>query len=291
MRSASVALAAHLAGNGHTMATCWKVTRTDTQVFGFTSHDADLPVDGVTYLAATGMDRSAIESREGLSVDNAEAAGFLDSAAITEADLRAGLWDHAEIRIFEVNWADLTMGTLKQMRGWLGEATLEDDRYKIELRGLMTALNASIGELYTPGCRARLGDARCQKDLTDYTTTATVFVVTDNREFTTDLAAQTVRLTPSTTGAPPDGYFDGGLLTWLTGGNAGRGAEVKVYASGDIELQLAMPNGVQAGDTFSVQSGCLKDRATCFTKFGNVVNMRAHPDLPGLDKIVRIGGQ
>lgn len=290
MKTVSPALAAHLAGGAHTMATCWLVTRTDGQVFGFTNHDLDLLIDGVTYQAATGIDRSTIESRQGLSVDNADAVGFLDSEAITDEDLRAGYWDHAEIRVFEVNWADLTMGDLKQMRGWLGEVALEDAKYRAELRGLMSALNASVGEPYGPACRARLGDERCQKDLTEYTATGAVFVATSSREFTTDLPAQTVRLTPSSIGAPPDGYFDAGLLIWLTGFNAGLRAEVKTYVSGDVELQLPAPNPVQVGDTFSVQSGCPKDRDTCFTKFGNVVNFRGHPDLPGTDKIIRMGG-
>jgi len=290
MKTVSPGLAAHLAGGAHTMATCWLVTRTDGQVFGFTNHDLDLVIDGVTYAAATGIDRSTIESRQGLSVDNADAVGFLDSDAITHEDLRAGYWDHAEIRIFEVNWADLSMGQLKQMRGWLGEVSVEDQKYKAELRGLMSALNASVGEPYGPSCRARLGDERCQKNLTEYTAAGTVFVATSGREFTTDLPAQTVRLTPTTTGAPPDGYFDAGLLTWLTGLNAGLRAEVKRYEGGDVELQLPTPNAVQVGDTFSVQSGCPKDRDTCFTKFGNVVNFRGHPDLPGTDKIIRMGG-
>ena len=292
MKAASGALAAHLAGTVTTIATCWKVTRTDAQVFGFTSHDADLTIDGVTYAAATGITRSAIDSKAGMQVDNLEAQGFLDSDAITNESLRAGDWDHAEVRVFEVNWADLSMGTLRQLRGWLGQVTVEGNAYKAELRGMFSALNASVSEPYSPGCTARLGDARCGKDLTDYTTTGTVFTVASNRAFATDLPAQTVRLTPSSTGAPPAGYFDAGLLTWTTGANTGRRIEVKSYAvGGDIELQLAMSEAIAIGDTFSVQSGCKKDRDTCFAKFGNVVNMRGYPDLPGTDHILRAGGQ
>lgn len=292
MKAASVALAAHLASVTTTLATCWKVTRVDAQVFGFTNHDADLTIDGVVYEAATGITRSAIDSKAGMQVDNLEAQGFLSSDAITDESLRAGDWDHAEVLVFEVNWADLSMGKLQQLRGWTGQVTVEGNAYKAELRGLFSALNASVGELYSPACTARLGDARCGKDLTEYTATGTVFTVASNREFATDLPAQAVRLTPSSTGAPTAGYFDGGLLTWLTGPNAGRRAEVKSYAvGGDLELQLLMSQDIEVGDTFSVQAGCSKDRDTCFSKFGNVVNMRGHPDLPGIDKILRVGGQ
>ena len=54
MKSVSGALATHLAGAVTTLATCWRVTRTDGAVFGFTDHDRDLVVSSVTYAAASG---------------------------------------------------------------------------------------------------------------------------------------------------------------------------------------------------------------------------------------------
>jgi uncharacterized phage protein (TIGR02218 family) len=292
MRSTPSALTTHLAGSAHTIATCWLVTRTDGQVFGFTSHDQDLTIDGVVYEAALGINPSTIEGRDDLSVANANASGFLSSEAITDDDLRGGLWDHATVRVFDVNWADTSMGQLKQLRGWLGEFTLVRDAYTTELRGMATAFNKSIGELVGPSCTASVGDDRCKVDMTDYTTTGTVIGVTSNRYFDTDLSTATVRLTPSSTGAPPAGYFNAGLLTWLTGANTNRRMEVKVSsADGHIELQLAMANTVAPGDTFSVSAGCLKSREVCAAQYGNVLNFRGFPDLPGIDKVTRIGGQ
>ena len=55
MKTASPALLAHMAQGTTTIAWCWKVTRTDGEVFGFTSVDRDLTIDGVTYAAATGF--------------------------------------------------------------------------------------------------------------------------------------------------------------------------------------------------------------------------------------------
>ncbi len=293
MRTTSVALAAHIASNATTMAVCWKVTRTDAHVFGFTSHDSDLAIDGVTYVATHGIGRSALEAATKLQATNLEIIGFLDTAAITEEDLRAGMWDHAEVRVFEVNRADLSMGVLKQLRGWLGEVTVEGGGYKAELRGLADALNKSVGEVVGPACTAILGDARCTVDLTDYTTSGEVTSVVDtHRKFDTDLASATVRLTPTSTGVPPAGYFDAGLLTWATGANAGRRMEVKTSAAdGRLELQLQMAAAIAPGDTFTVKAGCLKAREVCVTKFGNIVNFRGFPDLPGVDKIMRVGGQ
>ncbi len=55
MKTISAELQAHLASENVTLATCWKLTRTDSVVMGFTDHDRDLVVGAVTYVAATGF--------------------------------------------------------------------------------------------------------------------------------------------------------------------------------------------------------------------------------------------
>ena len=163
MKSASTALAAHLAGEVTTLATCWRIARTDGQVFRFTDHDRDLLVEGETYRASTGYSRTAVASDADLAVDNLEVEGVFDSEELSEADLRAGRFDRAEVRIFLVNWADPGQGVLKLRRGWFGEVVLgEQGIFRTELRGLTQALAQRIGELYGPECRADLGDHRCR---------------------------------------------------------------------------------------------------------------------------------
>ena len=117
MKAASSALATHLAGEVTTLASCWRVTRKDGAEFFFTDHDRDLVVDGQVYQASTGYSRTAIANDASLSVDNLDVDGVFDAATITEEALRAGRFDHAEVRVFLVNWADLSMGALKMRRG------------------------------------------------------------------------------------------------------------------------------------------------------------------------------
>jgi hypothetical protein len=87
------------------------------------------------------------------------------------------------------------------------------------------------------------------------------------------------------------GYFDFGVVTWLTGNNAGLRMEVRSYVPGQFTLQEPMPYAIQAGDTYSAHAGCDKSEATCFSRFSNVINMRAEPYLPGNDKIMQVGKQ
>ena len=163
MKFASSGLATHLGERLTTLATCWRVERRDGTVFGFTDHDQDIEFESLTYRARTGYRRAAIASRGDLSVDDTDVEGILDAAEIDAASLRAGLWDGAEVRIFLVNWADLAQGALRLRKGRLGEVIARDDgTFRAELRGLAQALNVTVGELYTPECRADLGDARCR---------------------------------------------------------------------------------------------------------------------------------
>ena len=282
MKSVSVALKSHLALEVTTLATCWKVTlkiprpSDGKQVFGFTDHAADLVVDSVTYVASTGYTASAIQTSGALNVDNLEVDGGLDSEAITETDILAGLWDFADIEIFQVNYADLTQGTMKLRKGNLGEVRTGRGTFVAELRGMMQKLQQATGYLVLPGCNADLGDARCGVNLSLFTNTTSVTSVVSNSFFVASALA-----------SQPNGWYNGGKLTWLTGNNAGLSMEVKSFstASAEFVLTIPMPFEVQAGASFSVYAGCDKSLATCVSKFNNVVNFRGFPHLPGINAL------
>lgn len=166
MKVISPALAAHLKEETTTLVTAVKVTRQDGMVLAYTTHDQPLTFDCdglglVTYQPQGGYNRSAIASQLGLSTDNLELEGLLDDDAITDADLLTGKYDNAELKFMLVNWQDLTQGVLKLRRGSVGQITLHRDTYVAEIRGLLDAYGQIIGEVYTPDCRADLGDSRC----------------------------------------------------------------------------------------------------------------------------------
>lgn len=174
MNVISTALLEQYSRGTTTICTCWRAQLTNGTVYGFTSLDTDLVIDGVTYRAATGLTPSAIVNTNTLSVDNLEVQGLISSDVITQGDINAGLWDYAEIFIFEVNYKDLTQGPLKLVRGHIGEITVRRGDYVAELRGLADAYTRMLAEIYGPSCRATLGDARCGVKLGPFTVTGTV---------------------------------------------------------------------------------------------------------------------
>mgnify|MGYP006935484015 CR=1 FL=1 len=194
--SISTELQAHYAGRKTTLATCCKFTLKSTEVRGFTSHDRPITFGGVTYLASTGYNRSNVETSDALDVDNLQLLGVMVDPSITEADLAAGVWDYARVEIFEVNWADLTMGERKQRTGRLGRVTLKRGQFVAELKGLMEAYARSVGEVTSPTCRATFGDSRCKKSLTSYTVTGALTGVNADNQTLYD----TSRTEPGPTG-------------------------------------------------------------------------------------------
>jgi uncharacterized phage protein (TIGR02218 family) len=271
-------LMAHIQQEVTTRANCWHLIRRDGQSFFFTDHDQDLVISGNTYLSAIGYKQTAIASDSSLAVDNLEATGILDSETLIADDLRSGLFDFSEIYLFSVNWADLSQGALRLKRGTLGEiSTTQGGTFQAELRGMAQRLVAKVGDVYTPECRADLGDSKCKVNLSDFTVNGTVTLLgSDMSVFSLDVTDK------------PDAWFNYGALTWTSGQNNGRVMEIKAntQSTGGIALFLPMPRPIAIGDTCRLYAGCDKRHDTCRDKFNNIVNRRAEDYIPGLDAII-----
>lgn len=278
MKELSTAMAAHVRGHVTTLATCWKITRRDGTVMGFTDHDTDITFESVTYIAASGFTPSAVASSAALNVDDLDVEGMLSAGAITETDLLAGVYDYAEIDVFQVNYADLTMGTIHLRTGWLGEVQMHGERFVAEVRGLAQQLSQTLGERYSAGCRANLGDARCKVNVTSYTHTGTLTEVT-SRSVVSDSAREEA-----------DGYFTNGIIEMTSGANNGLRLEVKQFTDGQFVTVLPFPADCEAGDSYTAIAGCDKRVETCKETFSNVVNFRGEPHVPGIDRMLQTAG-
>jgi len=272
MKYASAALISHLAQEVTTLAWLWQVTRRDGQVFGFTTADQDLIIGGITYRADTGFAASAAQSRLGTSVDNLDISGAIEGEVITEADILAGVWDGAAIVISLCNWADLSMGTMIVQAGTIGNVQAAGTSYIAEMRSLSQALQNTVGQVITRRCNADFCDARCGLDIADYTTTGSA--TADSADWQT-FTASDLPATP------------GGLLTWTSGANANYAMEVKIASGGSITLALPLPHAISSGDTYSVADGCDKNLSTCRDTYGNVINFRGAPHIPGPDAVLQ----
>jgi uncharacterized phage protein (TIGR02218 family) len=285
MRSIPPALQAKLDAGVTTLARCHILRRRDGVTMGFTDHDRDLVVDGVTCRAGSGLRASEATARLGLQVDGSEFSGALADDSLTEDDLAAGRWDGAVVRVFLVDWSEPHLFVLLAA-GTVGEVRREGFAFAAELRSPSDRLNQDSGRLYTATCGADLGDARCRVDLN-----APAFKGTGS---VTALAGTAV-FAAAGLGGFADGWFTGGRLVFSGGANAGLAAEVKIHRAdaGGVSLTLwqSMPQVVAAGDTFTVTAGCDKRFATCRDRFANAENFRGFPHIPGNDFVVRYAVQ
>ncbi len=275
-----MSLQEHLAGGITTVCRAWAVKRRDGVVLGFTDHDRPLSFEGIDFAAASGLTARSVEQTTGLAVDNSEAIGALSAASIREDDVRAGLFDGAEVRSWLVNWS--AVGERKLVfRGSLGEVERQGALFRAELRGLAEAINQPQGRVYQRPCAAVLGDDACRFDTSapGFSAELSIVEVLSGGEFV--VASQ-----PGTA----DGWFLRGRATVLSGGALGQIGVVKrdreIEGGRQVELWESFAGGVSVGDLVRLEAGCDKQARTCREKFGNFLNFRGFPSIPGEDWLV-----
>jgi hypothetical protein len=114
------AMRAHLDAETTRLAAIWRITHKDGQQFFFTDYDRDIVFGGEVYRADAGFARTAIRSDAGFAVDNLDLVGVFAEGGIVEDEVRAVLFDGAEIAISFVNWQDPDgHGEIRLRRGTL----------------------------------------------------------------------------------------------------------------------------------------------------------------------------
>ena len=271
----------HLKSGQTHVCQCWAVTRTDGKVYGFTDHDRALSFDNITFQADSGLSAKALSSSTGISVNNTEAVGLLQSDVISERDITAGRFDGAEVVNWLVCWKDVSARQIR-FRGTIGEISRQAGQFQAELRGLTDKLNQPQGRSYLRTCSAVLGDAKCGFDLAD----AAYRIDTDVTEV---VDVRTLKLTAQTFN---DRWFEQGRLQVRTGKAKGLSGAIKHDRkhSGHRIITLWHPirDLIEPGDEVRLIAGCDRRAETCRVKFDNFINFQGFPDMPGDDWMMAV---
>jgi uncharacterized phage protein (TIGR02218 family) len=277
-KTMAAAATTHLALERTTLCTCWKITRADGTVLGFTDYHEDLTIGGVHYESQSGMVRAtAVSGTSDLGVQNADIETVLDSDAIDREDLQAGLYDYADVRIFLCNYLDPDAWQIKLLRGRLGEVSLERSTGRAELRSLTELLKQRVGRTHEVSCIYELGDSKCGVTLASFTVTGNVTTVANQHQFTSSARTEAT------------GWFNQGKIKFTTGNCAGLSMEVQRYTNSagtkTFVLPLDMPYPIAVGNAYEASAGCNKTWATCVSKFSNQ-NFAGFPFIPGSDYVL-----
>lgn len=260
-----------------TWTTCIKIRKTDGSSIGLTDLDTDINIDGLNYITASGYNASTYSTNSSLSVNYADVEGLLGVAGITREQIRAGVFDFAEIELFIYDYEDKVLVKKLATGNW-GESKLVDNRYMAEFRSLTQRMQQSVGKLYTPHCTADFGDSKCKVNKNSLTEIGSITLVNSRLNIV------------DTTRTEVDSYWKNGVITFTSGDNVGRKFEiVDSKADGTITLFLPLSFPAQIGDAYSIAPGCDKTFDTCRNTYSNGLNFRGFPHIPGTLEILRIG--
>jgi uncharacterized phage protein (TIGR02218 family) len=279
MRQISPSMRHKLDACASSLCNCWRIVRKDGVVMGFTDHDRDLAFGGVDYRASSGFSATQMEAALGMSIGSGEILGALRSDMIAEIDLANGIYDGASVEIWLVDWSEVADRMLVDA-ATIGEVKRSEFAFSAELRSIAHLFDAPHGESFQRSCAADLGDSRCGVDLelSSFRTTGVV-VAAVGASFSAALAAET-----------EEAFFAYGRSTFTSGANIGVQRSVKSHvgsgASARFTLWAPPAEAIAVGDAFEIVAGCDKSAATCGTKFGNIINFRGFPHMPGNDGVV-----
>ncbi|KGQ19938.1 gene transfer agent FAD/FMN-containing dehydrogenase [Lysobacter dokdonensis DS-58] len=285
MKQIPASLVTHLSGDTTTHCLLLRVLTKSGDLYGFTNLDVDVTYNPATvdpystgddwgsasHRADNGFTPERMQATADLSVDNTELQGWVAETGITEQQIRAGLFDYAKVRVYRVNYMDLTQGHELVLAGTCGETTFSRNGWKAEFRSLTQQLKQPLSQLYSIKCRAKYGDARCGK----------AFVWTAGT--VTSVGSETDRIFTDTSIAQADDFYALGVVEWLTGDNAGAQMEVDSQISDEVTMALPLPYPIQIGDTYQIRQDCDKTREMCRDTHANLVNFRGEPDIPIAD--------
>lgn len=254
-----------------TLCLCWKITRLDGLVIGATNHDKDIILDSVVYHARGGFSGTAFESDYEMTVDNSEIKSFFVTDFVTEKDIVGGKFDEAEVIVYLVDWDTQQILSILQS-GIVGQISNTNRIYTLEVRNIFELLTKKNTNKTSSNCPLVFGETganKCNKDLSGLTHNTTVASVISNKKFT--LANNF-----------GDGYFDFGIIEFLSGENAGMKFDIYKYASNIVDLWQVVPYPININDLLKLTKGCEKSLKAC-QAYNNVANFGGDPFVPGAD--------
>lgn len=273
-------------------AECIRITRPDGTIFRFTSHDADLfiaddiPGEGALqrWKSAGGFSITNLETSRGLVVSNMNIDAIISDDEITDADLRNGLYDHANVELFLAYWSGPRVTMLPLRTSWIGELVISGKEYKADLRGIAQKLAQVFVSATSLDCRWTFCDQNstgrsfCGLNAATYTSSGAVL----------SAQARDIFVMSGTPTLQADNYYQWGLVTFTSGDNEGAKMEVLRHYGDRVQLFLPLAAPISPGDTFDIIAGCNKTFEQCQT-FGNEARFGGEPYLEGADTLTRVG--
>ena len=275
MEITNTGLLSHISEEVITTAYCWKITLSNGNTIGLTDFDNDLKIENVLYHSSPGTKLVLINCESHASTAQTE---VLVGTQITEADLRHGLLNSAQVEIFFINYTKISLGLFTLFEGAVSDVEICGNKIIMQLVGtLCNVLDNRVGALFSPQCRAQFCDSKCKLNAEKFTRFGHVSAVLEKFKTFQDSSLSAA-----------DYYYKHGIVRFLTGQNKQISTEVRSNSSNTVYLSTRVPYPIRIGDRYSILAGCDKNFDTCVTKFKNAENFRGEPHVPNTHMIYNI---
>ncbi len=247
----------------------WRITRVDGVVIGVTDHDRDIAIGDEIYHARGALKPSKLESEMGLSPENLDVFGGVDGEIFREDELHRGLFDGALVEYFSWDWQNETKNEIL-LKGRIAKIEYSQNRFRAELETPIDKLPNIFGRSFQKECHACFCDENCGLNAQNFQHRSSI------------AALHWPKLTLS-------GHFpwplENGLLVFSERPKGVQKSGIRSAkpqeAQTEITLWADLKFQPEIGETVMVQAGCDKNFETCRQRFGNAVNFRGFPHMPG----------
>ncbi len=281
MRSASSALIAQLnalrAGDAPALvADLYTFTLRTGLVLTYTNADLPIMWNSYTYLANSMLvDGLRFKCAAGLDVDQqqitiiARPTDTISGVPFLQA-LRNGVFDGCNIqreRAFLTAWNVAPIGAVILFKGRIGTIDrIGRTTAEITVNSDLVLLDIDMPRnIYAPNCQHVLYDSGCGLD---------------KEAFGADGAAGGGSTASVINWSSSSIAYKQGTMTFASGANSGVAATIKDATSSALFLGYPLLHVPVVGDVFTAYQGCDHTRATCMSKFDNLLNFRGFPYIP-----------
>lgn len=243
-----------------------------------TDFDYTLP-DARAFVRGPLFERGQITQKVGLSVDSMQLTMnpvyrgqpvMFGAQTLLQAAQRGtlrGATLQLERLVFATGAADY-QGLWIEFAGTLSVRSTGGGRIQAQVLSELNLLDKPMPpDLYQAQCKNTLFDAQCGLNREAYKVTGGVVASPNTSQFTSNLLQ-------------PGGYFDQGVVQFVTGANAGEKRTVKSYSGGVFTFALPWPQPLVVTDTFTAVPGCARNLDACTFKFSNRQRFRGEPFIP-----------
>lgn len=234
-----------------------------SRVYGYTNNET-----AVSYLETTFTPLPVTRGR--IAQNAAEAPGLMSVRVPRDCDVALLFGPFLPSKpvgmsVFRRHMNDPDVQFIPIFVGSVATCAFEDDEAIISGYSLIAALNRRVPWLtYQPNCNWALFHDGCGADRNAFRLDGVVASVSG------------LTLNSGAFGAQPDNWLKTG---WVERVNTGEVRFITSHVGNDVTLQSTFP-GLAAGEPIIAFAGCMRDMATCATKFGNLNRHAGWPDIP-----------